>query len=110
MDVTKWETEFKKGFSKPFVLLSLSKAPNYPYGVTKAVNEKTGGKFTIAGSNIYPLLSQMEKMQFIIKKQEKESGKKIYQLTEDGKEFLVSLKQAMKDFVEIIKTMLDITD
>jgi DNA-binding PadR family transcriptional regulator len=110
LDLTKWETEFKKGFSKPFVLLSLSKTPNYPYGITKAVNEKTGGKFTIAGSNIYPLLSQMEKMQFITRKQDQESDKKIYQLTEDGEEFLTSLKQSMKEFVEIIQTMLDITD
>ena len=110
MDVSKWETEFKKGFSKPFVLLSLSKTPNYPYGIIKAVNEKTRGKFAIAGSNIYPILSKMEKMQFIAGKQDKESGKKIYQLTEDGKEFLVSLQQVMFDFVETIQTMLETTD
>ena len=110
MDVSKWETEFKKGFSKPFVLLSLSKTPNYPYGIIKAVNEKTRGKFAIAGSNIYPLLSKMEKMQLIIGKLDKKSDKKIYQLTEDGEEFLVSLKQVMVDFVETIQTMLETTD
>ena len=110
MDITKWETEFKKGFSKPFVLLSLSNTPNYPYGITKAVNKQTGGKFTIAGSNIYPLLSKMEKMKLIVGKQDKESDKKIYQLTEDGKEFLVSLKKVMTDFAEIIQIMLAIND
>jgi DNA-binding PadR family transcriptional regulator len=52
----------------------------------------------------------MEKMQLIIGKKDKESDKKIYQLTEDGEEFLVSLKQVMKDFVEIIQIMLDIDD
>ena len=52
----------------------------------------------------------MEKMQLIVGKQDKESDKKIYQLTEDGKEFLVSLKQVMTDFAEIIQIMLDIND
>lgn len=105
--VTKWETEFKKGFSKPFVLLSLSEKPNYPYGVTKAINEKTKGKFSIAGSNIYPILSKMEKMNLISGKQDKESIKKNYQLTKEGREFLEILKDNMKDFVETIEKMLE---
>lgn len=105
--IAKWETEYKKGFSKPFVLLSLAKKPNYPYGVTKAINEKTNGKFAIAGSNIYPLLSKMEKMQLIIGKKDEKTERKIYQLTKEGEEFLISLKDTMKDFVETIQTMLE---
>ena len=107
MDVNKWETEFKKGFSKPFVLLSLFKDPNYPYGIIKAIKEKTNKKFEIAGPNIYPILTKMEKMGLIKGEQDEESKRKTYTLTEEGKEFLISLKEKMKEFVEVIEIMLE---
>lgn len=106
-DVEKWAEQFKKGFSNPFVLLSLSKTPNYPYGITKAVAEKTNGKFTIAGSNIYPILKKMEKMQLIVETQDQESDRKFYRLTSNGEVFLSSLKHVMKDFIEVIQILLN---
>lgn len=106
MDVNKWETEFKKGFSKPFVLLSLSKNPNYPYGIIRAIKDQTNRRFEIAGPNIYPILKKMKNSGFIREKADKESEKKIYEVTREGEEFLVSLKDTMKDFVEVIETML----
>ena len=106
MDVNKWETEFKKGFSKPFVLLSLFKEPNYPYGIIKAIKEKTNKKFEIAGPNIYPILTKMEKMGLIAGEQDEETKKKTYTLTNEGKVFLASLKESMKEFIEVIETMM----
>ena len=105
-DAEKWAEQFKKGFSNPFVLLSLATTPNYPYGIIKDVNQKTAGKFTIAGSNIYPILSKMEKTGLIKRLIDKDSETKFYQLTEDGEKFLEELKQTMKDFIEIIQIML----
>jgi DNA-binding PadR family transcriptional regulator len=106
-ELQKWETEFKKGFSKPLILLTLAEKPNYPYQVTKTVIEKTKGKIAIAGSNIYPILKKMEDTGMILGKKDKDSLKRVYTLTGDGKEFLVSLKQVMKEFVEIIQEMID---
>jgi DNA-binding PadR family transcriptional regulator len=59
-ELQKWETEFKRGFSKPFILLALDEKPNYPYQVIKTINRNTKGKISIAGSNIYPILKKME--------------------------------------------------
>lgn len=106
-ELQKWETEFKKGFSKPLILLTLAEKPNYPYQVTKTISGKTKGKITIAGSNIYPILKKMEERGLILGKKEFESLKRVYTLTGDGREFLVSLKQVMKEFVEIIQEMID---
>ncbi|MHA2495662.1 MAG: PadR family transcriptional regulator [Candidatus Hodarchaeales archaeon] len=106
-ELQKWETEFKKGFSKPLILLNLADHPNYPYQVTKTISEKTKGKITIAGSNIYPILKKIEDDGLIAGKKDEDSKKRVYTLTHDGTEFLASLKHSMKDFIEIIQEMIE---
>ena len=105
-ELNKWESEFKKGFAKPLILLILSEKSNYPYQITKMVSEKTKGKITIAGSNIYPILKSMEKEGLILGKKE-ETKKRVYTITNDGYQFLDSLKYLMKEFVEVIQEMID---
>jgi DNA-binding PadR family transcriptional regulator len=112
-ELQKWETEFKKGFSKPFVLFSLAERPNYPYQVTKAVLGQTKGQFSIAGSNIYPILKKLSDDGFIsfqIKVDKDGSEKKVYSLTTKGKDFLILLKRTMKEFTGIVQEMIDTHD
>jgi len=112
-ELQKWETEFKKGFSKPFVLFSLAERPNYPYQVTKAILGQTKGQFSIAGSNIYPILKKLtddELIIFQIQQDKDGSEKKVYSLTSKGKNFLILLKQAMKEFTVIVQEMIDTYD
>lgn len=106
-EILKWENEFKRGFSKPFILLTLNEKPNYPYQILKKINRNTKGKISIAGSNIYPILSNLEEFGLINSEKEKESQKKFYSLTVEGKEFLKVLKLVMNEFVEIIESMIN---
>lgn len=105
-ELQKWETEFKKGFSKPFILLSLAEKPNYPYQVTKSITSKTKGQISIAGSNIYPILKKLEDDGFIISQKDEESKKKIYTLTKEGEDFLSSLMKGMKYFTDVVQEMI----
>jgi DNA-binding PadR family transcriptional regulator len=105
-ELSKWETEFKKGFAKPLILLILSEKPNYPYQITKLVSKNTKGKITIAGSNIYPILKSMEEEGLILGRKE-ETKKRVYTITDDGLVFLETLKHLMKEFVEVIQEMID---
>ena len=107
MDVNKWEIEFKKGFSKPFVLLSLSKNPNYPYGIIRSIKDHTNHRFEIAGPNIYPILKKMEKNGLIREIKNEKLDNKTYKVTESGKVFLTDLKVMMKDFVDVIEKMME---
>lgn len=75
-ELQKWEKEFKKGFSKPFVLLMLVKDPHYPYQIIREISEKTQGKFAIAGSNIYPILKTLEDDGFITHQKDEKDQKK----------------------------------
>lgn len=106
-ELQKWETEFKKGFSKPFILLTLAERPNYPYQVTKTIIGKTKGQIAIAGSNIYPILKNLEELGLILSDKDEKSKKRTYTLTEKGKEFLIPLLQSMKEFSQIVLEMID---
>jgi DNA-binding PadR family transcriptional regulator len=103
----KWQTEYKKGFSKPLILYTLGKVQkSYPYLLTKKIVEITRGQISIAGSNIYPVLSKLEKDGLIVS-QEDENQRKFYELSESGQKFLEDLMESLKEFNEI---MLEIVD
>jgi PadR family transcriptional regulator PadR len=106
-ELQKWEIEFKKGFSKPLILLSLAEKPNYPYQVTKEIIRETKGKIIFGGSKIYPILKKMEDDGLILGKKDENSMKRTYTITDNGEHFLASLKQTMKEFVEIVHKMID---
>ncbi|MFW9996738.1 MAG: PadR family transcriptional regulator [Candidatus Odinarchaeota archaeon] len=106
-ELPKWEKEFKKGFSKPFVLFMLAKEPHYPYQIIKTITKRTQGKFIIAGANIYPLLRDLKDEGLISYHEDKESQTKFYSLTEEGYEFLDLLKESLSEFIDVVKDMMD---
>ena len=109
-ELQKWETEYKKGFSKPLVLFALAEKPTYPYQITKTISSKTRHMITVAGSNIYPILTKLKDMGIISSVEDVDSGKNIYSLTEGGNEFLISLKQSLKEFISIIEEVIETHD
>lgn len=105
--LAKWQTEYKKGFSKPLILLALSEVKrSYAYLLTKKILELTNGEISIAGSNIYPMLAKLEDDKLIISQQD-ENERKFYKLTDSGREFLKQLGNTMKEFN---KTMIELID
>ena len=100
----KWTVEYKKGYSKPLILYALSDSRSYPYLLTKKILELTKGQISIAGSNIYPMLSKLEEENLIISEKD-ENDRKYYMLSESGKNFLISLDHAIKEFLDIIARM-----
>jgi DNA-binding PadR family transcriptional regulator len=103
----KWSTEYKKGFSKPLILFTLAQVEqSYPYRLTKKVLELTKGQISIAGSNIYPILSQLEEDNLISSKID-DNNRKFYTLSDKGRDFLRQLGLSFQEFHE---TMLNIVN
>jgi PadR family transcriptional regulator PadR len=103
----KWETEYKKGFSKPLILFTLAEIEkSYAFLLTKKIQEMTKGQISITGSNIYPILSSLENDDLILS-QPDETNRKYYELTEKGKQFLRQLENSIKDFNETILKIVD---
>jgi len=106
----KWQREFKKGYSKPLILFALAEVEkSYPFPLTKKLRELTNGQISIVGSNIYPLLSKLEEEELIVF-QKDDSDRKVYQLSEKGRDFLrnlgLTIQEFNKNLLEIIEKAL----
>ncbi|MFX0085639.1 MAG: PadR family transcriptional regulator [Candidatus Hodarchaeota archaeon] len=103
----RWQTEYKKGFSKPLILFTLAEVGrSYAYLLTKKILELTDGEISIAGSNIYPMLTKLEEDNLLVSQLD-ESDRKFYQLTNSGKEFLRQLETSIKEFNKIMIRIID---
>jgi DNA-binding PadR family transcriptional regulator len=103
----KWQTEFKKGFSKPLILFTLAEVGrSYAYLLTKKILELTNGEISIAGSNIYPMLTKLEMDDLLVSKLD-ENDRKFYELSASGKEFLRQLGLSMKNFNQIMLELIE---
>lgn len=69
-----------------YILFSLQE-PNHGYGIVKNVEKLTDGEIKLAPGTMYGSLSKMEKDGLIVFLKEEEK-RKIYQITELGKEVL----------------------
>ena len=115
----KWETEFKKGFAKPFILLTLAKKPNYAYSLTREINANTNGQISITVSIIYPILKNLQDEELIEGKKEPKPTKQpsldrkpqlrtVYSLTSKGEQLLSSLSKSLEEFCNIIQRHIDV--
>ena len=106
----KWETEYKKGFSKPLILYALAEiGQSYPYLLTKKIMELTKGQISIAGSNIYPILSKLEKDNLIVSLPD-ENARKFYKISENGIKFLKELDMSIGDFISTLSRFIKVND
>ncbi|MFW9903672.1 MAG: PadR family transcriptional regulator [Candidatus Thorarchaeota archaeon] len=113
----KWTTEYKKGFTKPFILLTLTKRSNYPYSLTREINSLTKGQIAITGSNIYPILKDLVdeglvKKEKVVKPSKSDDNarkqfRSVYSLTKSGEDLIVDLKRSLKEFVDIITDFIE---
>ena len=78
-----------------FYILLCLRTPNHGYGVVQAVKEMTNGEIVLAPGTMYGSLSKMEKDK-IIKFVREEEKRKLYSITELGKEVL-DLEKNLKD-------------
>ncbi|MCR4621903.1 MAG: PadR family transcriptional regulator [Clostridiales bacterium] len=70
-----------------FYILFCLKTPNHGYGVSRQVKSLTGGSVTIGAGTMYGTLSKMEQ-DGLIRFVSEEDKRKLYQITELGREVL----------------------
>ncbi len=81
-----------------YILLSLV-LPRHGYGIKLYVQKLTGGRLDIGAGTMYSTLSRMEKDKLIIPVKE-ENRRKIYQISETGKELLDAEISRLKKLYE----------
>lgn len=70
-----------------FYILFCLQQPQHGYGISQQVRKMTGGALVISAGTMYGTLSKMEKDGLIVLEKEEEK-RKLYRITELGKEVL----------------------
>ena len=81
-----------------YILLSLVQ-PRHGYGIKQHVRELTGERLDIGAGTMYSTLSRMEKDRLIIPVKE-ENRRKIYQISDKGRELLEAEISRLKKLYE----------
>ena len=96
------ESPFQKGDLKYVILGLINDNPRHGYEIIRILEEHSHGLYTPSPGAIYPTLQLLEEMGYI--EVAHQDTRKIYQITDEGKQFLADreqfaegIKQQMKD-------------
>jgi DNA-binding PadR family transcriptional regulator len=81
----KWKF-FDRGDLKFVILRLLERKPMHGYEVMRALEEESGGCYRASAGSVYPTLQMLEDQGYVSSTEE--SGKKVYSITEAGKQHL----------------------
>jgi DNA-binding PadR family transcriptional regulator len=79
-----------------FALLSLlGERPQHGYELMKQLEDRSGGMYRASAGTVYPTLAQLQDEGLVVS--ESEDGKRVYQLTDAGREELEASSEAVED-------------
>ncbi|OLS22016.1 MAG: hypothetical protein HeimC3_32810 [Candidatus Heimdallarchaeota archaeon LC_3] len=96
--IPKWQIEYKKGFTKPLILMILSEQDSHPYELAKIIRKKSKEQIEIATTNIYPILKNLKDLGLVTRFEEPNSTRTVYKITETGRLFVAQLNNSLEDF------------
>ena len=92
---------FEQGDLKYVILQLLDEKPRHGYEIIKALEERSGGTYSPSPGTVYPTLTMLEDMGYARATTE-ESGKKIYEITPEGKAYLAENRSTVNDIFDRI--------
>lgn len=92
---------FEQGDLKYVILRLLEEKPRHGYEIIKELEERFGGAYSPSPGTIYPTLSMLEDLGYARARQE-EGGKKIYEITDEGRAHLAEHHSTVDDIFERI--------
>jgi DNA-binding PadR family transcriptional regulator len=92
---------FEQGDLKYVILQLLSEKSRHGYEIIKALEERLGGTYSPSPGAVYPTLTMLEDLGYA-KATTEESGKKIYEITAEGRAYLEENKGAVDEIFDRI--------
>jgi DNA-binding PadR family transcriptional regulator len=92
---------FEQGDLKYVILQLLSEKPRHGYEVIKALEERLGGTYSPSPGAVYPTLTMLEDMGYA-HATTGDGGKKVYEITPEGRAYLEENKGAVDEIFERI--------
>ena len=96
---------FDRGDLKYMVLKLLSKKPMHGYEVMRALEEESCGCYTASAGSVYPTLQMLEDQGYVVC--EEKEGKKVYSITDEGREFLDENGDLVDDILDRVSEFTD---
>lgn len=86
---------FERGSLKYLILDLLSQKPRHGYEIIREIEEKSGGYYSPSPGTVYPTLQMLEDLGHVQVKEQ--DGKKVYELTDEGKTYLKEHKERIEE-------------
>ncbi len=96
---------FGSGDMKYVILRLLQDKPMHGYEVMKALEEQTQGCYKPSPGTVYPTLQWLED-EGLVRARDVE-GKKVYEITDEGKQFLTDHRDRVDDIVDRVRETME---
>jgi DNA-binding PadR family transcriptional regulator len=93
---------FEQGDLKYVILRLLEEKPRHGYEIIKELEGRFGGSYVPSPGTVYPTLTMLEDMGFARAVPEGEGGKKVYEITDEGRKYLAEHSTTVDDIFERI--------
>ena len=80
---------FEQGDLKYVILQLIAEKPRHGYDIIKALEERSNGAYSPSPGTVYPTLTMLEEMGYVNATAE-EGGKRVYQITPEGTQYLAA--------------------
>src|SRR6266550_1985126 len=97
---------FEQGDLKYVILRLLDEKPRHGYEIIKELETRFGGSYAPSPGTVYPTLTMLEDLGYARVVPE-ESGKKIYEITDEGRKHLAENSTTVNDIFERIARFVD---
>lgn len=98
-----------KGLIDPIILSIINRLPMYGYQIVKELERRTEGYLKLKGGTIYPSLLRLEKNGLVSSKWKQitqNRGRRYYEITEKGRQFLAGRSIEWQDFCAVISKLM----
>jgi PadR family transcriptional regulator PadR len=98
-----------KGLIDPIILSIVDRLPMYGYQIVKELERITGGYLKLKSGTIYPSLIRLQKNGLVVsrwKQVTRGRGRRYYQITEEGREFLTSRSVEWQHFCAVVSRLM----
>ena len=92
---------FEQGDLKFVILQLLDEKPRHGYDIIKALEERSHGAYSPSAGTVYPTLTMLEEMGYA-KATAEDGGKKVYEITAEGKKHLEENSSTVESIFERI--------
>jgi DNA-binding PadR family transcriptional regulator len=105
--------QLKKGITEIALLYLINEVQTYGYNIIKELEKRTTGYFKLKGGTLYPALQRLEIKGLVKSRRQRTTerqSRKYYQITEKGKQFLVSMLADWQNFSTVVSMLMGVSN